>query len=97
MTGANIETAGFGRSGCSERVALFNALAEGKRDFAARPYWPGHRAGRCPAAPAANGWPSTRRRQCFSSPTADNRERPKVHRDEPVARHIHAFMLIPKI
>jgi cytidine deaminase len=33
VTGANIESAAFGPSVCAERVALFKAISEGKRDF----------------------------------------------------------------
>jgi len=34
-TGANVESASFGLTCCAERVALFNALTGGKRDFVA--------------------------------------------------------------
>lgn len=33
FTGANIENAAFGPSVCAERVALFKAISEGKREF----------------------------------------------------------------
>ena len=32
-TGANIENAAFGPSVCAERVAMFKAISEGKREF----------------------------------------------------------------
>src|SRR5712664_3857308 len=35
ITGANVESASFGLTCCAERVALFNALTGGKRDFVA--------------------------------------------------------------
>jgi cytidine deaminase len=35
FTGANIESASYGLTCCAERVALFKALSEGARDFAA--------------------------------------------------------------
>ena len=34
-TGCNIENAAFGPTVCAERTALFKAVSEGKRDFAA--------------------------------------------------------------
>jgi len=34
-TGANVESASYGLTCCAERVALFNALTSGKKDFAA--------------------------------------------------------------
>lgn len=35
ITGANVESASYGLSCCAERVALFNALTSGKRNFVA--------------------------------------------------------------
>jgi cytidine deaminase len=35
VTGANVESASYGLACCAERVALFKALSEGKRRFAA--------------------------------------------------------------
>ena len=35
ITGANVESASYGRTCCAERVALFKALTEGQDDFAA--------------------------------------------------------------
>ena len=37
ITGANVESASYGLSCCAERVALFKALTEGHRHFAALP------------------------------------------------------------
>ena len=34
-TGCNIENAAFGPSVCAERTAIFKAVSEGRRDFAA--------------------------------------------------------------
>ena len=35
VTGANVESASYGLTCCAERVALFKALTEGKKDFVA--------------------------------------------------------------
>src|SRR3954469_5557303 len=35
ITGANVESASYGLTCCAERVALFNALTNGKKDFLA--------------------------------------------------------------
>jgi cytidine deaminase len=35
VTGANVESASFGLTCCAERVALFTALTQGKRNFVA--------------------------------------------------------------
>jgi cytidine deaminase len=35
FTGANVESASYGLTCCAERVALFKALTEGKKDFVA--------------------------------------------------------------
>ena len=35
VCGANIENAAYGPSNCAERTAIFTAVFEGKRDFAA--------------------------------------------------------------
>ena len=35
VTGANVESASYGLTCCAERVALFNALTQGRKDFAA--------------------------------------------------------------
>jgi cytidine deaminase len=35
ITGINVESASYGLTCCAERVALFNALTTGKREFAA--------------------------------------------------------------
>ena len=35
ITGCNIENAAFGPTNCAERTAIFKAVSEGKKDFAA--------------------------------------------------------------
>ena len=35
VTGANVESASYGLTCCAERVALFNALTKGRKDFVA--------------------------------------------------------------
>lgn len=35
ISGANVESASYGLTCCAERVALFNALTQGKKDFVA--------------------------------------------------------------
>src|SRR5256714_12159602 len=35
VTGINVESASYGLTCCAERVALFNALTDGRRDFVA--------------------------------------------------------------
>ena len=40
VCGANIENAAYGPSNCAERTAIFTAVFEGKRDFAARSFRP---------------------------------------------------------
>ena len=35
ISGANVESASYGLTWCAERIALFKALTEGKRDFVA--------------------------------------------------------------
>ena len=35
ITGANVESASYGLTCCAERIALFKALTEGKKDFTA--------------------------------------------------------------
>src|SRR5262245_59633704 len=35
IVGANVESASYGLTCCAERVALFNALTQGKKDFVA--------------------------------------------------------------
>lgn len=42
ITGCNIENAAYGIANCAERTALFKAVSEGKRDFAAIAIVGGH-------------------------------------------------------
>jgi cytidine deaminase len=50
VTGANVESASYGLTCCAERVALFNALTSGKRDFAVVAV-----VARCPGGPMPCG------------------------------------------
>lgn len=66
ITGANVESASYGLTCCAERVALFNALTSGKKDFVAIAVVAGVRGGPTPCgacrqllaeyAPSAKVW-----------------------------------------
>ena len=48
ITGANVESASYGLTCCAERVALFKALTDGKKDFAAIAVVARHEGGAMP-------------------------------------------------
>ena len=50
ITGANVESASYGLTCCAERIALFNALTDGKRGFVALAV-----VGRAPGGPMPCG------------------------------------------
>ncbi len=52
--GANVESASYGLTCCAERVALFKALTDGKKNFVAIAVSRAAKAGRCRAARAAS-------------------------------------------
>ena len=68
--GANVENASYGLTCCAERVALFKALTEGKRNFVAVAVVARCPGGAMPAARAGNCWPSMPRGRRCSWPTA---------------------------
>src|SRR5678815_319984 len=57
VTGANVESASYGLTCCAERVALFKALTEGKKDFVAVAV-----VARCLAGRVGSYWLSMRRK-----------------------------------